>query len=144
RGLAEAFEVMQGDWKLSNARRIYRRLGDRDKYLELRADHMTYGADYHDLATFYWEAGEKEKALQVAEKGLRKGTGWMDELRQFVAGRAKKSGDRKKYLTLQFAQATDGLTLEKYKAFKKLCKRIILGDPHFKRSSQGCCLAGGT
>jgi hypothetical protein len=52
RGLAEAFEVMQGDWKLSNARRIYRRLGDRDKYLELRADHMTYGADYHDLATF--------------------------------------------------------------------------------------------
>ena len=120
RGLAEAFEVMQGDWKLSNARRIYRRLGDRDKYLELRADHMTYGADYHDLATFYWEAGEKEKALQVAEKGLRKGTGRMDELRQFVAGRAKKSGDRKKYLTLQFAQATDGLTLEKYKAFKKL------------------------
>jgi hypothetical protein len=122
RGLAEAFEVMQGDWKLSNARRIYRRLGDRDKYLELRADHMTYGADYHDLATFYWEAGEKEKALQVAEKGLRKGTGRMDELRQFVAGRAKKSGDRKKYLTLQFAQATDRLTLEKYKAFKKLCK----------------------
>ena len=122
RGLAEAFEVMQGDWELTNARRIYRRLGDRDKYLELRTDHMVYGADYHDLATFYWESGEKEKALQVADKGLRKGKGRMDELRQFVAGRAKESGDREKYLALQFAQATDGLTLGKYKAFKKMCR----------------------
>ncbi len=71
RGLAEAFEAMQGDWKVTHARRIYRRLGDRDKYLELRSGHMKYGLDYHDLATFYWEAGEKGKALQVAEEGLR-------------------------------------------------------------------------
>ena len=123
RGLAEAFEAMQGDWKVDNARRIYRRIGDRDKYLELRTRHMEYGADYHDLATFYWESGEKEKALQVAEEGLRKGKGRMDELRRFVADRAKESGDREKYLALQFDQATDGLTLEKYKAFKKMCKK---------------------
>jgi tetratricopeptide (TPR) repeat protein len=114
---------MKGDWKTTHARRIYRRLGDRDKYLELRTDHMEYGADYHDLATFYWEAGKKEKALQVAEEGLRKGKGRMDELRRFVADRAKAAGDREKYLALQFAQATDGLTLKKYKAFKKMCKK---------------------
>jgi hypothetical protein len=36
RALAEAFETMGGDWKLDHARRIYRRLGDRGKYLELR------------------------------------------------------------------------------------------------------------
>jgi tetratricopeptide (TPR) repeat protein len=124
RGLAEAFEAMQGDWKVANARRIYRRLGDRDKYLELRRDHMLYGSDYHDLATFYWEAGEKEKALQVAEQGLRKGKGRMDELRRFVADRAKESGDREKYLALQFEQATDGLTLQNYKAFKKMCQKV--------------------
>ncbi len=123
RGLAEAFEAMQGDWKVANARRIYRRLGDRDKYLELRTDHMEYGADYHDLATFYWEAGRKEKALQVAEEGLRKGKGRMDELRRFVADRAKAAGDREKYMALQFVQATDVLTLKKYKAFKKMCKK---------------------
>ena len=123
RALAESFEAMQGDWKVDSARRIYRRLGDRDKYLELRTDHMEYGADYHDLATFYWEAGKKEKALQVAEEGLRKGKGRMDELRRFVADRAKAAGDREKYLVLQFAQATDGLTLKKYKAFKKMCKK---------------------
>jgi hypothetical protein len=62
RGLAEAFEAMQGDWKVANARRIYRRLGDRDKYLELRRDHMLYGSDYHDLATFYWGGRGKRKS----------------------------------------------------------------------------------
>ncbi len=122
RGLAEAFVAMQDDWKLDHARRIYRRIGDREKYLQLRTGKMEYGGDYHDLATFYWESGEKEKALQVAEEGLRKGKGRMDELRRFVSDRAKESGDREKYLALQFAQATDLLTLKKYKAFKKMCK----------------------
>jgi len=121
RRLAEAFEAMQGDWQMTNARRIYRRIGDREKYLELRIDDLVYGLDYHDLATFYWESGEKEKALNVAEKGLRKGKGRMKELRQFVAARAKESGHREKFMQLQFEQATDGLTLSKYKAFRKSC-----------------------
>ena len=121
RGLAEAFEAMRDEWKVGHARRIYRRIGDRDKYLELRMGHMVYGGDYDDLATFYWESGEKEKALQVAEDGLRKGKGRMDELRRFVADRAEESGDREKYLALQLAQATDGLNLGKYKDFEKIC-----------------------
>lgn len=121
RGLAKVFEAMNNEWRTARARDIYRRIGDRDKYLELRAGRMEYGADYHDLAAFYWESGEKEKALQVAEQGLEKGKGRMDELRGFVAARAEEAGDREKYIALQFAQAMDNLTLEKYKAFKKVC-----------------------
>ena len=105
RGLAEAFEDMGGDWRVENARDIYRRLGDREKYLELRTTRMELGADFYDLATFFWEAGEKEKALQVAEEGLRKAHGRMDELRLFVAKRAKAAGERDKYITLQFDQS---------------------------------------
>jgi tetratricopeptide (TPR) repeat protein len=119
--LAQAFETMQNEWKIDHARLIYRRLGDREKYLELRKGQMVYGADYHDLATFYWESGEKEKAVQVAEEGLRKGQGRMDELREFLAVGAKESGDREKYLALQFQQTADGLTFEKYKTFTKMC-----------------------
>ena len=121
RRLAQAFEAMGGEWTVKNARDIYRRIGDRDKYLELRLRYMKYGADYHDLATFYWESDEKEKALQMAEKGLRRAQGRMDELRSFVAKRAEEAGDRDKYMALQFAQTTDGLTFEKYKKFKKIC-----------------------
>lgn len=74
--LAETFETMSGDWKLDHARRIYRRLGNREKYLELR---------------------------------------------QFVSKRAKSAGNRERYLVLQFDQAIDHLTCDKYKAFRKLC-----------------------
>jgi hypothetical protein len=121
RRLAEELERMKGEWKIGRARAIYRKIGDREKYLVLRKLKMEVGADYHDLATFYWDEGEKEKAVAVAEQGLQKGQGRMDELRAFLADRARKSGDRKRYLDLQFAQTIDHLTLEKYRAFKKLC-----------------------
>ncbi|MGO9614281.1 MAG: hypothetical protein ACLPX5_14785 [Dissulfurispiraceae bacterium] len=121
RRLAEAFERMKGEWKISRARVIYRKIGDCKKYLALRKLQMEFGADYHDLATFYWDGGEKEKAVAVAEQGLQKGQGRMDELRAFLADRAKESGDRKRHLDLHFTQTTDHLTLEKYIAFKELC-----------------------
>ena len=121
RALAEAFETMGGDWKLDHARRIYRRLGNREKYLELRQRKLATGTDYHDLADFHWKAGERQKAMEVAEEGLLRGKGRMDELRQFVAKRAKSAGNRERYLALQFDQTIDQLTCDKYKAFRKLC-----------------------
>jgi len=121
RALAEAFETMGGEWNIDHARRIYRRLGDREKYLELRQRKLATGTDYFDLADFHWKAGEKKKAMEVAETGLRKGKGRMDELRQFVARRVKSAGNRERYLALQFDQAIDPLTCDKYKAFRKLC-----------------------
>ncbi len=121
RALAEAFETMGGDWHIDHARRIYRRLGDREKYLELRQRKLATGTDYFDLADFHWKAGERQKAMDVAEAGLRKGKGRMDELRQFVARRVKSAGNRERYLALQFDQAVDPLTCDKYKAFRKLC-----------------------
>jgi len=121
RALAEAFETMGGDWKIDHAHRIYRQLGDREKFLELRQRKLATGPDFHDLADFYWKAGERQKAMEVAETGLRQGKGRMDELRQFVAKQVKSTGNRERYLALQFDQAIDHLTCDKYKAFRKLC-----------------------
>ena len=120
RALAQAFEAMGGDWKINHARRIYRRLGNREKYLELRQRKLATGTDYYDLADFHWKAGERQKAMEVAEKGMLRGKGRMDELRQFVAKRVKSAGNRERYLELQFDQAIDPLTCDKYKAFRKL------------------------
>jgi len=119
--LAKALEAMGGDWQLDHARRIYRRLGDRERYLELRHRKLVTGTDYHDLADFHWQAGDKHKAITIAEEGLRRGKGRMDELRQFLAKRAKSAGNRERFLALQFEQAVDRLTCDKYKEFRKLC-----------------------
>jgi hypothetical protein len=128
RKLAKAFEATQDDWPMDHARRIYRDIGDSKKYLELRALRMEYGMDYYELTTFYWDEGKKEKAVETAEKGLAQGAGRLDELRLFLAERAAESGDRKRYLELQFEQTIDQLTLKKYQAFKKLCTKDEWAD----------------
>ena len=64
-----AFEDMKDDWKTSRARRIYRQIGDRDKYLELRLSHMEYGADFHDLATFYGRPMKKKRPYRWLRRG---------------------------------------------------------------------------
>ena len=38
RSLAQDFEAMKGEWKTAHARRIYRRLGDRDKPISFRTE----------------------------------------------------------------------------------------------------------
>lgn len=54
RALAEALETLGGKWELDHARRIYRRLNDRNNYLKLRQRNLATGTDYHDPAGFHW------------------------------------------------------------------------------------------
>jgi hypothetical protein len=76
RNLARCLEAVGKDWPQDHARRIYRQIGDHEDYLRLRALKMKHGGDFHDLATFYWERGEKKRAIEVAAEGHRKGEGW--------------------------------------------------------------------
>ncbi len=121
RSLAASLEQMHSGWQQSHARDIYQAIGDREKYLALRHQDLTYGNDYLDLAEFHWKAGEKSRAMEVAQEGLDKGEGLLDKLRQFVAQRLKDTGDRKGYMELQFANTIDDLTKKKYRVFQKLC-----------------------
>jgi len=122
RHFAEILEALGRDWPNTNAMRIYRKINDRENYLRLRLKRLKYGMDYHDLVTYYWKNDEKTKALDMLEKGLKNGEGRMDELRRFAAERALDAGDREKFLEIEFAGATEGLTLTTYKKFKELCK----------------------
>ena len=121
RNLAQMLEAINKDSPTRQARDIYQKLGDRVKYLELRHKKMKYGDDYHDLATFYWDEGNRKEALSVAEEGMKKGVGRMDGLRKFLSDRALEEGNREKYLALQFELATEYLSLETYNTFKNIC-----------------------
>lgn len=123
RDLAKRFADLNEDWSIHHARNIYRKIGDNRKYLELRLPYMKYGMDYFDLCTFYWDNGEKVKALETAKEGLAKGEGRVSDLQKFLAERAKESGDRELYLSYIFSLKTDRLTLTSYKEFKNECQQ---------------------
>ena len=101
RRLAAALEALNRDWPTDHARGIYRKLGDREKYLQLRHKKLVYGMDYYDLASFYWDEGNREKAIAVAEEGEKKGQGRMDELRRFLSERTLESGGRERFPAFQ-------------------------------------------
>ncbi len=121
RNLALELEALHKDWPMNHAREIYRKIGDRTKYLELRHKKLKYGADYHDLATFYWDEGRRKEALSVAAEGMKKGEGRMDGLRTFLSDRALEDGNREQYISLQFELAADHLSLATYNTFQKMC-----------------------
>jgi len=121
RHLAECFEQLGKDWPADHARRIYRGLDDEGNYLRLRLGRLRYGLDYYDLATFYFEHGERQKALETAREGLAKGEGRMDELRMFVAEDLVRSGDRRGALELGFANLLEGLSPKSYRSFREQC-----------------------
>jgi len=123
RDLAERFEDLKQDWPIDNARRIYKKIGDHKKYLELRSKKMRYGLDYYDLVSFYWDLGEHEKAIDTAQKGMEKAEGRMDELRMFLAERAKETGNRETYLDYYFDLKTHSLTLSSYREFEQACQQ---------------------
>ena len=108
---------------IDHARRIYRSIGDHKKYLELRVRRMRYGLDYYDLVSFYWEIGEHEKAIDTAQKGMELAEGRMDELRMFLAERAKDAGNRDTYLEYYFEQKTHPLTVSSYQELEQECQQ---------------------
>ncbi len=128
RVLAQRFEPLD-DWSRKRAMRTYRQIGDDEQYLRLRLTSLDYGADYLGLAEFYWERGDQQRALQVAEEGLEEGNGALDGLRSWLAQRARESGDRQKYLQLEFSRlAAEPLTVERYCAFRELCSADDWGE----------------
>lgn len=123
RELAEHFENLKQNWPIDHARRIYKSIGDHEKYLELRSQKMRYGLDYYDLVSFYWDNGEHEKAIDTAQRGMELAEGRMDELRMFLAERAKEAGNRETYIEYYFEQKTRPLTLLSYQEFEQECRK---------------------
>lgn len=119
--LAGRLEACGREWLVGEAIRLYRRIGEHDKYLRLRQQRLRSGLEWYDLVTFYWERGEREKAVETARHGLRRAEGDRQPLRRFLADRAFEAGDRSSYLELQFQLKMEHPTAQGYRAFRSLC-----------------------
>lgn len=121
RYLASKFEVLSDKYEVQKAMKIYRKLGDNQKYLDLRLKFMEYGFDYYDLVTFYEEEGNHEKAVALAIEGKEKGAGNISPLVDFLINEAKNNNNRELYLKLEFDKALKGFNYSSYKHFKSVC-----------------------
>ncbi len=100
--------------------RIYRdKLGDDENYIKERTADLKYGLDYHELASFYEQKGNHEKAFETVEKGIAKGEGRMTELIEFMAKHYKDHNDHQNALKFLAMQFEDEPALKNYIAVKK-------------------------
>jgi hypothetical protein len=119
--LALRYEQTGKNLLIKNAIQSYRKADDDENYLRLRLTRLNSCADYHDLATFYWDRGERNKAVATATHGMAQAGGSPGKLRPFLADAAKDMGDKETYLNLYFEEHSHYLTLTSYKAFEALC-----------------------
>jgi hypothetical protein len=105
------------------ARLIYREAGKNEAYLTSRLSDLLDAEDYYDLAMFYKDRQDLDKAVKTAEQGLTMRFGTKDDLRVFLANYALEyHSDRKRYLELLYKNMLDCFTLESYQTFQGHCQ----------------------
>lgn len=106
------------------ARAIYREVGDDEAYLASRLSNLIFAEDYYDLALFYADKGELQKAVEIAEQGLAVRTGSKQELRVFLADYAlNHQRDRQHYLQLMYENMLERFSLQSYITFHAYCSQ---------------------
>ena len=117
--LAERLLSFGGRWDKKLAMDIYSELGAGDEYLKIRQNSLEYGEDYLELAHYYEEEGDKDKALELAHTGLKKAVGYLGGLLE--------------YLFDHYEEKRDTAKLEKLKKFcesKKSNLEMMYGRLH--------------
>ena len=117
--LAERLLSFGGRWDKKLAMDIYSELGAGDEYLKIRQSSLEFGEDYLELAHHYEEEGDKDKALELAQTGLKKAVGHLGGLLE--------------YLFDHYEEARDTAKLEELKKFcesKKSNLEMMYGRLH--------------
>ncbi|OLS13936.1 MAG: hypothetical protein RBG13Loki_2439 [Promethearchaeota archaeon CR_4] len=92
--LVDHLQERPSDWRNKLTMDIWKdQLHEDEKYVALRQKYLKYGLDYWDLASFYIGKGDVNNAVVVAEKGLIKGEGRIDELGDFLKDHYQRQGD---------------------------------------------------
>ena len=93
---------------------------DDQKYLELRKKHLEYGMDYYNLALYFWDKGEKDKAAEVALEGAEKGKGRTFDNLKLLKNYYLEKGDYNRAREFYFKEFEANPSMELYEEIKKL------------------------
>lgn len=85
RYLADALVQGTSSYYKNYGASIYSAIGDENKFLETKLSNLRYGSDYVDVANYYDQHGERQKAIKMIWKGLKETDGRLDELVSYVA-----------------------------------------------------------
>lgn len=102
---------------------IYKdKLHDEEAYLRMRLADLRYGTDYFDLATFYQEKNNLQKAIEIAEIGIKKGEGNITNLLEFLFDYYKKQNNYIEAMNYAKKIFTKEPSLERYRWLKEFAK----------------------
>ncbi|MFW5873710.1 MAG: SWIM zinc finger family protein [Bacillota bacterium] len=106
-----------------NIMKIYQeKLGDKEKYLELRKKNLEYGADYYDLVCFYENEGEIEKAVETALKGEKQGHGRIIDNLRFLRKYYQQEGNYQKAIQYYLKEFSKDPSSSAYFAILDFCQ----------------------
>lgn len=91
--LADFLSMNGSSYYKEFASRIYREIGENQKYLVSRKAQLNYGSDYLDLASYYKQNGNAELALQTVLEGLNKAEGRLDDIYGYLFKYYKKKNN---------------------------------------------------
>lgn len=116
-------EKSDSDFDRKRIMHIYRdKLGEKEKYLELRNKQLEYGTDYYDLACFYRKEGEIERAVEVAREGEEQGAGRIIDNIRFLRKYYQEKGDYQRTLQYYVKEFAKEPSSEKYFAILEFCQ----------------------
>ena len=99
--------------------KLYLHAGRDDAYLGIRLQHLNSDLDYLEVAEFYLNRSERNKAIEIAERGLRELT-HKTALYPFLEEQYRTVGERRKLQELLCSQFEAMPSLEHYQRLKQV------------------------
>ena len=97
-------------------------LNNEEKYLEMRKEKLEYGTDYYKLTCYYQDKGQKDRAIQTALNGVKKGKGRIIDNITFLKKHYQKNDDYQKALKYSIKEFKESPSFDSYLSTLDYCR----------------------
>ncbi|HEX3036502.1 MAG TPA: SWIM zinc finger family protein [Thermodesulfobacteriota bacterium] len=110
------------DYHSETIAELHRMMGDEEAFLREIMENLRYGMDYYKLVEYWKEKGNRQKAVEIAEGGIKKGEGRIIDLVEFLKKYYKGKKDYENQLHMLRLQIKEEMSFDLYKEAKSFCK----------------------